>query len=355
MPKHRLPVFDGDGHIYEDDDEIAQYFEGAMASAKRFKTFGLFPSLDGWSRGMALSKMGESRKYTHTNAEVWGEMLDAIGADGSVLYPTAGLAVGLMLDPSAATHVSIAYNNWLEDRYTRQDERLYGVGMIPVQDPAEAAREVARCATERTRFPAVFLPSVTNTGKTYGDESFWPIFEAAEKHDLGVALHGGPSQGFGFDHFRSFAKVHAMEHPVPLMIQLTDMMFSGVFDAFPKLRVAYLEGGCSWVPFMMDRLDYEHESAIGAISGHKLRQAPSEYFRGEQIYVAVELGERGLKYAVDAMGGADRILYASDYPHEPPEEEIIGDVPAFLEDPDYDDEVKSHVLGRAARKFYRID
>lgn len=356
MPKHPVPVFDSDGHVYENDDEIIQYFEGPLKGVRRFKSFSLFPGLDGWSRGMILGKQGEERKYTYTDATVWGEMLDAIGADGTVLYPTAGLGIGLFTDVAIAVGTAAAYNNWMEDRYTRQDDRLYGAGMLATQDPAEAARELARCATERRGFPAMFMPSVTWTGKTFGDEFFWPIYEAAEKHDMALALHGGPSRGLGFDHWRNFAMVHALEHPFPLMIQMTDMIMSGVFDAFPKLRVAYLEAGCTWIPFIKDRLDYEFEAVGKLIGGNRCKKLPSEYIReGENIWVAVELGERGLKYAIDAMGGADRIMYASDYPHEPPEEEIIGDVPKFLADPDYDNAVKARVLGAAARRFYRLD
>ena len=237
MAVNGFEVFDGDGHVLENDDEIAQYFEGDFANLQRFKTFGVWPSLDGWARGFIMaSNDGEPRRYTHTDAKVWGEMLEIIGAKGTVLYPTAGLAAGLISDPKWAVETIKAYNNWLEDRYTSKDERLYGAGIVPVQDPEAAAIEIARCATERVRFPAMMLPSQTYTGKTYGDEFFWPIFEAAEKHNMPLAIHGGPSRGMGFDHFREFVKVHTLEHPFPLMMQLTDIVFSGVWDAFPDYK-----------------------------------------------------------------------------------------------------------------------
>jgi uncharacterized protein len=355
MPKQRLPIFDGDGHVYEDSDELIQYFEGAYAGIRRFKAFDLFPSLDGWSRGFSLEKEKNREGYSNvsTDAAIWGRMLDRIGADGSVLYPTAGLACGLMQNAEVAAATAAAYNNWLEDRYTRKDKRLYGAAMVAVQNPAAAAKEVARCA-ERTNFCAVYLPTVTATGKTYGDEFFWPIFEAAQKLNLPIALHGGPSRGFGFDHFQPFIKTHTLEHPVPLMIQLTDMIFSGVFDVFPDLRVAFLEGGCAWVPFMIDRLDYEYHSLFGVSVRKKLRQPPSAYLRdGEHFWVSLELGERSLKYVIDCMG-SERIIYASDFPHEPSEDEILADVPEFLDNPDYDDTVKGNILYRNTINLYRL-
>ena len=354
MAKHRLPIFDGDGHVLENDAELAQYYEGKYEGLKIFPTFGIWPSLDGWARGFILNTEDKDRKYIHTDAEVWGEMLGVIGAEGSVLYPTAGLACGLISDVEWATATAIAYNNWLEDRYTKKDERLYGVGMLAVQNPEAAAAEVRRCKNERVRFPACLLPSQTYLGKTLGDEFFWPIYEEAERQNMPLAIHGAPSRGLGFDHFTEFARVHALEHPFPLFINLTDIIFSGVFDAFPKLRIAFLEGGCSWVPFMMDRLDYEYDSVFGSKARARLKKRPSEYMRdGDNFWVGVELGEKGLKYAVDAIG-SERILYASDYPHEPTEEDLTADVPDFLGDNEYDDTVKANVLYNNIKNFYQL-
>ena len=354
MAVNGFDVFDGDGHVLEDTDELIQYFEGDYAGRTRATALGLFPGLDGWSRGAMIGKEDSNRKYWHTDAAVWAECLADIGADGSVLYPTAALAHGLMRDVPFAVATATAYNNWLEDRYTRQDDRLHGAGVVPVQDPVAGAAEIRRCAKDRKNFPAMVLPTVTKTGKTYGDPFFWPIFEAAEECDMALALHGAPSEGFGFDHFTRYISSHTLEHPVPLFINLTDMMFAGVFDRFPKLRFAFLEGGCSWVPFMMDRMDYEFDSIHGVASRRELKKRPSDYFReGEHIWVAMELGETSLKYVVD-MVGSERIIYASDYPHEPTHEDLTGELPEFLASPDLSDEAKRNIVYNNTRNLYRI-
>jgi len=355
MGKFRVPVFDGDGHVLEDDQELILYYEGKHKGLRLLNPFGIWPSLDGWARGFVMATEDPERKYAHTDAAIWGDLLDLIGADGTVLYPTAGLACGLISDVEWATATATAYNNWLEDRYSAKDVRLHGVGMLPVQNPKAAARELRRCATERTRFQACLLPSQTYLGKTYGDEFFWPIFAEAERQGMPLAIHGAPSRGLGFDHFTEFACVHALEHPIPLFINLTDMIFAGVFDAFPGLRVAFLEGGCSWVPFMMDRLDYEYGSIFGVRARSQLKKRPSEYIRdGDNFWVSIELGEKGLKYTVDAIG-SERIIYASDYPHEPTTDEITADIPDFLASELVDDTVKANVLGANARRFYNLD
>ena len=98
MPVNGFDVFDGDGHVLEDSDELVRYFEGDYAGRTRATALGLFPGLDGWSRGAMIGKEDSNRKYWHTDAAVWAECLADIGAEGTVLYPTAALAHGLMRD-----------------------------------------------------------------------------------------------------------------------------------------------------------------------------------------------------------------------------------------------------------------
>ncbi|MGE0745617.1 MAG: amidohydrolase family protein [Rhodospirillales bacterium] len=352
--KHRVPVFDGDGHVLETDAQLDKYYEGSWKGSRRLAGMTIFPSLDGWSRSVQISEHDSGRKHWTSDAKIWGEALDKIGLDGSVLYPTIALAYGLMREVGFATATATAYNNWLDAEYTRLDDRLYGVGLMPVENPEGAIAEMRRCKNQRKNFVAMLLPSVTASGMTYGHPSFWPVYEEAERLNMPLALHGAPSVGFGFDHFRPFVKVHTLEHPVPLMIQLTDMMFSGVFDDFPKLRVAFLEGGASWVPFMMDRMDYEYDTVQGMEVKKKVRHAPSWYMtETDNFWVSCEMGERGIKYTADAMG-SDRIMYASDFPHEPTEEALMSDIPKFLERDDLDETTKVNILGRAARRFYGL-
>lgn len=347
-------IFDGDGHVLEDDNELVDYYEGDFAGCMRMNGLSIFPSLDGWSRSPMLAKADADRKYWHTDAEVWSECLEQIGAEGTVLYPTAALAHGLMRDVPFATATAVAYNNWLEDRYTAKDDRLFGAGVVPIQDPVAGAKEVKRCASKRKNFNAMVLPTVTSTGKTYGDEFFWPIFEEAERQGIALALHGAPSEGYGFNHFTRYIASHTLEHPVPLFVQITDMMFGGVFDAFPKLRFAFLEAGCSWIPFIMDRFDYEYDSIHGIEYRKKMKKRPSDYFReGENIWVAMELGESSVKYVID-MIGSERIFYASDYPHEPTMEDITTELPEFLDNNDISDEAKQNLVCNNAKNLYRI-
>lgn len=355
MAKGKFKAFDGDGHVLENDAEIDKYFEGEWKGNRRLSGLTIFPSLDGWARSSIIKHGDPERSAWHTDAKVWGNILETVGLEGSVLYPTAALAFGLMQSYDFQTAAATAYNSWLEHEYTRKDPRLYGVGLMSINDMAAAKKELVRCATKRKNFPAMLLPTVTSNGRSYGDEFYFPMYEEAERRNMTLAFHGAPSRGFGLDHLRPFLKVHALEHPFPLMIHLTDMMFSGVFETFPKLKFVFLEGGCSWVPFMMDRLDYEYDSVFGIGIRKKMKRKPSAIFRDtESIWVSCEMGENSLKYVIDAIG-SDRIIYASDFPHEPSDEQIESDVPEFLADSRYSTEVKRKILSGNTKTLYGIN
>ncbi len=346
-------VFDADGHIWENQDQLVDFYEDEYAGCTKVQGLGIFPGLDGWSRGPLLAKEDAGRKYWHTDAGIWAEFLDDLGAEGSILFPTFGLAHGLMRDVPFAVATATAYNSWLDANYTSLDDRLYGVALVPVQDPEAAAREIKRCAEQRTNFKAIVLPTANCLAKSYGDEFFWPIYEAAAHHDMAVTLHGAPSEGFGFDHFKRYIANHTLEHPIPIFIQLTDMMFGRVFDAFPSLRFAFLEAGCSWVPFMMDRMDYEFNSIHGVAARRQLAKKPSEYFQDGNIWVGMEVGEQSLTRVID-MIGSERIDYATDYPHEPLYDILKAELPEFLAREDLSAEVKANLVCNNAKALYGI-
>jgi hypothetical protein len=98
-------VIDADGHIYENHEEIEEYFEGIYRGMRRARAYPLFPSLDGWPRGLGA---GRPDKVTETKPEDVIKFVDNMGLESTVLYPTAGLAIGLVQDPTWAKAISRA-------------------------------------------------------------------------------------------------------------------------------------------------------------------------------------------------------------------------------------------------------
>jgi len=343
----KFKVIDGDGHCIERDDELAEhaYYLGQPVKGKGgVGVMPFFPSLDGWFRVM-------SDKLSEGDAASWQGFMADTGIRMTFLYPTNGLAFGLIQDKDWAVGLARAYNDWLHQRYMQVDPRFKGLALIPVQDVPAAVQELRRAVTE-LGMPGAVLPAATVLAKAYGDHSFHPIYEEAQRLNCVLACHGAPSKGWGFDFFDTFIKTHALEHPFSQMLQLTSMVLDGVFEYFPRLRVAFLEAGIGWVPYMMDRLDEEYERRAKRWAPF-LSKKPSEYLGGGNIYYSCEVEERTLPYAIELLG-EDNIFFPSDYPHERDRADFLGDIPEFVERTDISDRAKEKILWHNSLRFYNI-
>ena len=123
----------------------------------------------------------------------------------------------------------------------------------------------------------------------------------------------------------------------------------GTFERHPNLRVAFLEGNCSWLPFLLYRLD-EHWEWRGDTDAPDLKMAPSEYFK-RQGYASVEADEEPVKYVVDDMGSSN-ILFSTDFPHS--DSKFPKSVERFLE-LDINDEAKRKILWANCIDLYHLE
>jgi uncharacterized protein len=343
--KVNYPIIDADGHVLEKDSELHDYLEGRYGKAPRFETYSYFPSLDGWNRGS-----GVPGKDPETPAPRWLEFLDELGVQTTVLYPTGGLSLGLIQNPEWACVLARAYNSWVSDRFIKQSPRLQAVALLPVHEPIEAAKELERA--QQLGLVAGLLPAVTVLNKGYGHMDFDPIYAAAEKLDMPLTVHGAPSRGMGFDFFNKFLQVHTLEHPFAILIQFTNMIFEGTFERFPRLRVAYLEAGSGWLPYMMDRMDEEFEKPY-RFQAPLLKKKPSEYIRSGQVWTTCEVEEQALTHVLKQFNSRC-IMWPSDYPHERLPDMFKRDIPEFLERRDLTDDVKKAILHDNPIDFYRL-
>ena len=117
---------------------------------------------------------------------------------------------------------------------------------------AEAHR--GRPGNARAMLPSMGLPN------HLGSKEYWPIYQEAERLGCALAIHGGCHSGMGLDHLNVYAPIHAMGHPMGIMIGLAGIVFNGIFDRFPNIRIAFLEGGVAWFLMAMERFDSSHLS-----------------------------------------------------------------------------------------------
>ncbi len=345
MARQGWEITEGDGHVRERDQELWEHLEEPYSSNKIIFIDPFFPTVDGFTRG-ASSVRRDKREPYPLNEHSWLEFLDEVGIERAVLYPRAGLAVGMIQDEEWAVAVCRAYNNWLYERYYRTSNRLRGVALIPLQDVPEAVKELKRAVTQ-LEMVGVMLPANSSdmgVRKGLGDPSFWPVYAEAERLNCPVAVHSGPSFGLGFDFInKHMGSPVILEHPVAQMIQMTSMIMSGVFDEFPNLRVAYLECDVGWVPYMMDRMTGKQKPG---------RIDPADIIRSGRIFFTSEgVGEEGLPYAFQRLGRDDVIFYASDYPHET-KDGVKEELDGLIARTDISEDVKQKMFTENALRFY---
>ncbi len=327
MARNGYPgVIDADGHVMETDAEIFEYLPPPYRGQTQLFTAPFFPGLDAWHRAASRVGDGLGRVLDRPSAQDWLDFLDSAGVSASVLFPTNGLAHGVLADPKWAAGLARGYNDWLYDRFLRQaPQRLKGMALIPMQDPAQAAAELRRAVSEQGMVGAV-LPAV-GLPEALGHRSYWPVYAAAEELNCLLAVHGAPTWGLGLEKLRSLIEVRVLNHAIAQQIQMTSLVLSGIFEAFPRLRIAFCEAGCGWVPYLMERLDREYASRHTQVPHLKVR--PSEHLRNGRVFLHAELDEQGLGYAIRVLG-EDAFFCASDYPHEPKQDflEVLDELDA---------------------------
>ena len=353
-----MQIIDADGHVNDRacQDEIARYMpEGNRSSA-------IFPVLD-HLHFHYLRPRDNNKELRNPGAEEWLAFLDETGIEWSVLYPTFGLAVGRFVSREWAVAACIAYNRWLHERFLSKSPRLKGMALLPIQHVDKAVAEL-RYAVKELGMMGGMLPSNGEGIKTHlGDDIYWPIYEEAEKLGCCLAVHVGSLHHLGMDSFSTYYPVHAVGHPMGIMIQAAAMLSHGVFERFPNLRVGFLEGGATWVPFFMDRLDRSyHEGhmqtdADGVVlGGPEPGEKASDYFkrhvRAGRIFVGFDCDDDGLGFAV-GKAGRDAFLFGSDFPHEVFDaKKCRHEIDELLERDDLTERDKAAVLGGNAMRLY---
>jgi len=245
--------------------------------------------------------------------------LDAMnmeGIDVAVIYPSRGLfALSIPdMDPRLAAAVARAYNNWLHEFCQENPNRLLGAGMISPFDVKDAVAETRRCVRE-LGFRGVFLRPNEVMGRNWHDPYYEPLWTILEELEVPLGFHEGAGSQLrqvGEQFGANGMLKHVYCHPVEQMLAAGSFCGGGILERHPNLRVAFLEGNCSWAPFFLWRLD-EHWERQGDVYAPELKMAPSEYFK-RQCFVSVECDEEPVKYVIDWMGD-DRLVFSTDFPH----------------------------------------
>ena len=354
-----MQIIDADGHV--NDRPCMQEISKYMPAGNRTE---VFPAFD--HHHFHFLEGGEKRSRTGTvGVKEWVNFLDDVGIDWTVVYPTAGLAVGRIIAEDWAIAACRAYNNWLYETFTRHNPRIKGMALIPIQDTQAACEELQRAMTQLGMAGAMLPSNGEGIKGHFGSKIYWPIYEECEKLNAPLGVHVGALHHLGMDSIGVYYAVHGLGHPFGIMTQAAAMLSYGIFDRFPKLRVGFLEGGATWVPFFMDRLDrsYPHHLQVD-IHGEFLPSSrpevmASEYFRRHvregRIFVGFDCDDRGLGFAVKEAGN-QAFLFATDFPHESFDaKHCRHEIDELLARDDIGDADKTAILATNAKRFYGVE
>ena len=372
-----LRYIDSDGHILEHPTAMPEYapaeyrdriwhvetdeageewlvYDNHRSPANTMSAAGVAGASD---EDRARAFRGELR-YTETRPAAWNakarlQDMDQDHIDLAVLYPTMLLGLQSETDIDFAEAQARAYNDWCSDHVQEGEGRLFGAGAVPpMHEPDDVARVAAeiRRVAELPGMVSVFMrPNPAVDWRPVNDPVYDPIWAAAADTGLPIALHpflapdlpgacvglrlarprnpdGSYAEGFDpnrpidtqeqLDHPEarpSTLFTQAIANPVDVMSCIAYLLAGGVCERFPEAKFIFLEANGGWLVPWLERLDHHCRKFQWEVTDLSL--LPSEYMR-RQCWISFDPDEAMLHTTADSsLVGADRIIWASDYPH----------------------------------------
>lgn len=350
-------IVDGDVHVHEQPAELAEYAPDPWDVALRHIATipERYMDLPGLSPNGELGipfPGGLERDMLVTDAAQMRRELDELHVDRAIIFPDHLLMLAKLPNADWAASLARAYNQWLEERWLAEDETLLGAIVVAPQDPEGSAADIRRRAGRRG-WCCVYLPACA-VDPLYGNRRYNPIYEAACEVGLPVVLHSvttvHPTFPFQLQVFETATARHSVAHPWSMMANLTSMLETGVFVRYPELKVAVMEAGMSWMPFLLMRLDKEFSEKRRDLS--ILKKRPSEYLR--DVWVGTQpieepVDRRDILKVMELFDGDNKLVFASDWPHHD------FDHPQYVAGLPFSDEVRRKVMGLNAADLFGLE
>lgn len=265
---------------------------------------------------------------------------EADGIWGSVIYPSQGLVLYSVPSSEVATLAMRRYNDWIAEFCSHAPQRLKGIAMLNVDDVAEAVAELKRARA--LGLVGAMITVAPPAWAPYRSRDYDPLWAAAQDLAMPLSLHIGTDRADPRVGDAAF-KLNVKDVPPStfvnsdyrVRITLADIIYSGVFERFPRLAIAAVEFELAWIPVFLHRLDYAYTDrpARGPEwTRFKDRsKLPSDFFK-ENVFVSFQEDPYGLRLR-DTFN-TDMVCWGSDYPHTegtyPRSMEILADRLAIL-------------------------
>jgi predicted TIM-barrel fold metal-dependent hydrolase len=372
-------LFDCDNHFYEPADSFSRFIEPAWRDRAVHQAVGAdgqmhvmvggrpapffdVPKLPGQEEW--VGRPGSRREMLHTmksgnvadiaklyepireeflDREKRLELMDRQGIEGCLMFPGAAVSVEHFFDDPRELYANFrAWNRWLEEDWGfAYRERIFAPAFISLRDLDAAVVETERLIERGVRMIAM-CPGPAY-GRSPGDPYFDPVWARINEAGVSVAYHltesgytASVSTLWGENPNPPNFEMSAWQwmntyEDRPIMDTISALIFANLFGRFPKLRVAIVENGAGWVPYLLSMLDKARGlGRNGPWIGGQLPERPTAIFR--RHFVVTPFPEDDVAGIIDAVG-PEVIALGSDYPHpeglaEPAEfQQLIAHLP----------------------------
>jgi len=348
-PTQQLAIIDTDIHERAAESDLVPYLD------PRFRHYiteaGWTPDrilpytqLTAGGLDRADAKMPDGRPGGSDLGMLQEQVLDEYGHEWGIL---TGWLNASALHPGWAefkTALMTAYNDWQIENWIDKEERLVGSIHVNMNDPAGAVREIERLA-DHPRMVQVML-YIGPTDSAFGEPQYHGVYEAAERHGLVIGIHHSENSRTALGFHRYFIEWHTLV-PQCFMSQAVSLVFNGVFDKYPELKVILIEGGFSYVPHLLWKMDQQYRELRAEVPW--VKRMPSYIIR-EQMRFATqpveEFTSEEFLRIIDQMGSDELLCFSTDYPHwdfDNPLEALPSDIP---------DDLRRKIFSENARGIY---
>ncbi|HLI51167.1 MAG TPA: amidohydrolase family protein [Thermomicrobiaceae bacterium] len=325
---HGEPIIDCDVHqLTKSPKDLFPYLPRAYQ--ERIELFGTGLSQrtgypNGGNRGWRADAVPEDGSPVGSDLPfMQRQHLDPYNIEYAILLGQEFRPIPSLPDVDYAAALSGAYNDWMIEHWLEQDERLKGCAIIPVQEPHLAAKELERIGSH----PDIVGALVPNGSRVlYGQRFYDPVFDACVNLDLPFVIHTG-NEGPGMNGQPSYYVEKRQGRPLGYMEHLASMIFEGLFERYPTLKVVFVEGGFVWLPAFLWHIDADWKALSRETPW--VKRPPSEYVFEHCRFTSQPMEQpepiRRLLTMFEWARAEQTLMFASDYPHfdfDSPEQSI---------------------------------
>ena len=277
--------------------------------------------------------------------------MDIDGVDVSIVYPTSGLGLYSVPDGELLSACFRTYNDWIAEFCKPFPDRLKGIGLLNIDDVKDGVGEMERC--EAMGLAGAMITVYPLEEMSYESREYDRLWAAAQDLGMPLGLHIVTNRGQTAATVDSASAAYIANVDHWVRMSLAQMIFSGVFERYPRLQIGSVEQELGWVPHFLERIDYTYTQRARKDDWHRFEEdmLPSDYFH-RNVFVGFQEDALGIR--LRDIIGVDNLQWGSDYPHTestfPRSRQILDEILA-----DCTLEEKAKISGGNAARVYHLD